>query len=106
MLTSASLDIFLKSVISKVHLFSVTLSKPKSNDPSSNRIHLDFCFYLPHMEYEGSIGFVSRFFFIIADFHVLGLFMTKKHDLSEKKFPLSRAVAVEVERKICATPTA
>jgi hypothetical protein len=49
---------------------------------------------------------VSRFFFIIADFHVLGLLMTKKHDLSEKKFPLSRAVAVEVERKICATPTA
>jgi hypothetical protein len=24
---------------------------------------------------------------IIADFHVLGLFMAKKHDLSEKKFP-------------------
>jgi hypothetical protein len=40
----------------------------------------------------------------IADFHVLGLFMAKKHDLSEKKIRLSRAVAVE--RKICATPTA
>jgi hypothetical protein len=24
---------------------------------------------------------------IIADFHVLGLFMAKKHDLSEKKNP-------------------
>jgi hypothetical protein len=44
-------------------------------------------FYLPHMEYEGSIGFVSRKIKkIIADFHVLGLFMAKKHDLSEKKF--------------------
>jgi hypothetical protein len=33
--------------------------------------------------------------------------MAKKHDLSEKKnFRLSRAVAVAVERKICATPTA
>jgi hypothetical protein len=29
----------------------------------------------------------------IADFHVLGLFMAKKHDLSEKKNRLSRAVA-------------
>jgi hypothetical protein len=44
---------------------------------------------------------------IIADFHVLGLFMVKKHDLSEKKiFRMSRAGAVAVERKICATPTA
>jgi hypothetical protein len=33
------------------------------------------------MEYEGSIGFVMR----NADFHVLGLFMAKKHDLSDKK---------------------
>jgi hypothetical protein len=40
----------------------------------------------------------------IADFNILGLFMAKKHDLSEKKFHMSRAVAVE--RKICATPTA
>jgi hypothetical protein len=32
--------------------------------------------------------------------------MAKKHDLSEKKFRLSRAVAIAVERKICATPTA
>jgi hypothetical protein len=30
-------------------------------------------FYLPHMEYEGSIGFV------------LGLFTTKNNDLSKKK---------------------
>jgi hypothetical protein len=34
------------------------------------------------MEYEGSIGFVMRKMKIfIADFHVLGLFMAKKHDL-------------------------
>jgi hypothetical protein len=39
---------------------------------------------------------------IITDFHVLGLFIGKKHDLGEKKIPLSRAV----ERKICATPIA
>jgi hypothetical protein len=40
------------------------------------------------MEYEGSIGFVMRKMKkIIADFHVLGLFMAKKHDLSNKKFP-------------------
>jgi hypothetical protein len=32
--------------------------------------------------------------------------MAKKHDLSEKKIRLSRAVAIAVERKICATPTA
>jgi hypothetical protein len=51
----------------------------------------DFCpqtytLYLPHMEYEGSIGFVMiKMNIFIADFHVLGLFMTKKHDLSDKK---------------------
>jgi hypothetical protein len=46
------------------------------------------------MEYEGSIGLVSRkMIFFIADFHVLGLFMAKKLDLSEKKnLRLSRAV--------------
>jgi hypothetical protein len=38
------------------------------------------------MEYEGSIGFVMRKMKIfIADFHVFGLFMTKNHDLSDKK---------------------
>jgi hypothetical protein len=64
-------------------------------------------FYLPHMEYEGSIGFVMRKMKIfIADFHVLGLFMANKHDLSEKNNSVSRAVAVAVERKICGTPTA
>jgi hypothetical protein len=37
------------------------------------------------MEYEGSIGSVSRkMYFFIADFHVLGLFMAKKPYLSEK----------------------
>jgi hypothetical protein len=44
------------------------------------------------MEYEGSFGFVSRKMKIfIADFHVLGLFMAKKHDLSEKKFSVCHA---------------
>jgi hypothetical protein len=39
------------------------------------------------MEYdEGSIGLVSRKMKKkITDFHVLGLFMAKKHDLGEKK---------------------
>jgi hypothetical protein len=51
------------------------------------------------MEYEGSIGFVMRKMKkIIADFHVLGLFMAKKHDLSDKK--ISFAVS-----KICTSPT-
>jgi hypothetical protein len=37
----------------------------------------------------------------IADIHVLGLFIPKKHDLSEKKnFRLSRAVAVVI-RNLC-----
>jgi hypothetical protein len=58
------------------------------------------------MEYEGSIGLVSRKMKkIIADFHVLGLFIAKKHDLSEKKIRLSRAV-VAVVGKIWVTPTA
>jgi hypothetical protein len=48
------------------------------------------------MEYEGSIGSVTKKTEkIIADFHVLGLFMAEKHDLSEKQnFRLSRVVAV------------
>jgi hypothetical protein len=44
------------------------------------------------MEYEGSIGFVSRKMkFIFADFHVLGLHMAKKHDLSDKIFSVCHA---------------
>jgi hypothetical protein len=44
------------------------------------------------MEYEGSIGLVTRKMKkIIADFHVLGLFMTKKHDVSDKKFSVCHA---------------
>jgi hypothetical protein len=40
------------------------------------------------MEYVGSIGLVSRKMKKnIAEFHVLGLFMAKKYDLSEKKNP-------------------
>jgi hypothetical protein len=45
-------------------------------------------FYLPHMEYVGSIGLVLRKLnFFIADFNFFGLFMNKKHDLSNKKIP-------------------
>jgi hypothetical protein len=58
-------------------------------------------FYLPHMEYEGSIGLVSRKFFI-ADFHVLGLFMAQKHDLTKKNFPSVTRRCTQ----ICVTPTA
>jgi hypothetical protein len=45
------------------------------------------------MEYEGSIGFVSRKMKKknIADFHVLGLFMAKKHDLGGKIFSVRHA---------------
>jgi hypothetical protein len=39
------------------------------------------------LEYEGSIGLVTREVKkkIIADFHVLGLFMPKNYDMSDKK---------------------
>jgi hypothetical protein len=65
-------------------------------------------FYLLHMEYGGSIGFVSRKMKkIISIFYVLGLFMAKKHDLSEQNFFVCHAPgSVAVERKICAKPTA
>jgi hypothetical protein len=33
---------------------------------------------------------------IIADFHILGFFLAKKHDLSEKKIRPSHAVAVRL----------
>jgi hypothetical protein len=36
---------------------------------------------------EVLVWFREKLNFFIADFHVLGLFMAKKHDLSEKKFP-------------------
>jgi hypothetical protein len=51
-------------------------------------------------------GSVEKFFKkIIADFHVLGLLIAKKHDLSEKtNFRLSHVVAVV--HKIWVTPTA
>jgi hypothetical protein len=56
----------------------------KNQDVGDIRV---FHFQLPRMEYEGSIGLVSRKMKkkIIADFHVLALFMAKKQDLSEKK---------------------
>jgi hypothetical protein len=42
---------------------------------------------------EGSIGLVTRKMKkkIIVDFHVLGLFMTKKHDLSDNFFSVCHA---------------
>jgi hypothetical protein len=41
---------------------------------------------------EGSIGLVSRKMKKnIADFHVLGLYMAKKYDLSEKQFSVRHA---------------
>jgi hypothetical protein len=44
------------------------------------------------MEYEGSIGFMMRKMKIfIADFHILGLFMAKIHDLSDKKISVCHA---------------
>jgi hypothetical protein len=55
------------------------------------------------MEYEGSIGLVSRKMKKNnADFHVLGLFMAQKHDLSKKKFPSVTRRCTQ----ICFTPTA
>jgi hypothetical protein len=39
-----------------------------------------------------TIGLVTRKrIFFIADFHVLGLFMTKKHDLSDGNFSVGHA---------------
>jgi hypothetical protein len=44
------------------------------------------------MEYDGSIGLVTgKMIFFIADFHVLVLFMAKKHDLSDKKNSICHA---------------
>jgi hypothetical protein len=34
---------------------------------------------------------VRKMKIFIADFHVVGLFMAKKHDLSDKKFSVCRA---------------
>jgi hypothetical protein len=59
-------------------------NKRKKPEIKSHEIPL---FYLPHMEYEGSIGFVSgKMIYFIADLHVLGLsrhkniIWTKKSD--------------------------
>jgi hypothetical protein len=61
------------------------------------------------MKYEGSIGLVSRKMKkIIADFHVLGLFMAKKHDLSDKTISVCHAPSPPLPpfAQICVTPTA
>jgi hypothetical protein len=49
------------------------------------------------MNYGGSIGLV------IADFHVLVLFMAKKHGLSDNIFP---SVTRRCRSQICITPIA
>ena len=50
------------------------------------------CFYLPHMKYgKVLISRREKWKFFIADFHVLGLFIPKKHDLSEKKISVCHA---------------
>jgi hypothetical protein len=51
--------------------------------------------FIPTSPYEGSIGIVTRkIIFLLLFIVLLGLFMAKKHDLSDKqKFRLSRAVA-------------
>jgi hypothetical protein len=41
----------------------------------------------------------------IADFHVLGLFMAKKHDLSDKKISVCHAPLAVGVRKIYTSPT-
>jgi hypothetical protein len=57
------------------------------------------------MEYEVSIGLVTeKMIFFITDFHVLVLFMAKKHDLSDKKISVCHAPLPFVN--ICTTPTA
>jgi hypothetical protein len=44
------------------------------------------------MEYGGSIGLVSRKMKKkITDFHVFGLFMAEKHNLSKTKFSVRHA---------------
>jgi hypothetical protein len=44
------------------------------------------------MEYEGSVGLVTgKMKIFIADFHVLVLFMAKKHDLSDNFFSVCHA---------------
>jgi hypothetical protein len=49
-------------------------------------------FYLPHIEYEGSIGLVSRKLKkMLADFHFSGLFMNNYHDLSDNCFSICHA---------------
>jgi hypothetical protein len=55
-------------------------------------ISVEVIFYLPQMEYEGSIGLVTgKMKKNIADFHVLLLLMAKKHDLSDNFFSVCHA---------------
>jgi hypothetical protein len=57
------------------------------------------------MEYKGSIGLATgKVNFFIADFHVLVIFMAKKHDLSDEKISVCHAPLPFT--KICTTPTA
>jgi hypothetical protein len=86
--TQTHLDKFLTFSQENFRVFPEKLFSDFQKVPNSS-IH----FYLPHMEYEGSIGLVMRkmkkqFF---ADFHFLGAIMNKKHDLSVKKFSVCHA---------------
>jgi hypothetical protein len=56
-------------------------------------VKLGMSFYLPHMEYEGSIGLVTGKMKKknITDFHVLVLLLAKKHDLSDNFFSVCHA---------------
>jgi hypothetical protein len=84
---------------------------PCKNKPTSyfmEKINLESLhrFYLPLMEYEGSIGLVMRKMKKkIADFHFLGLFMNKYHDLSDKKISVCHAPLPPVLDKICLDAT-
>jgi hypothetical protein len=74
-------------------LFTSTVIQVPKNFPgiARNQYFISY-FYLPHMEYEGSIGFATgNKKKIIADFHVLGLFIPKKRYLSKKNFSVRHA---------------
>jgi hypothetical protein len=62
---------------------------------------LQIIFYLPHMEYEGSIGFVTgKMKFFIVDFHVFGLFIAKKHDRNFFSSVTRRRGSVVTDKKL------
>jgi hypothetical protein len=84
------------------------------HEESSKKVWLEFqplagWQILTHMEYEGSIGLVTRKMKkkMIADFDVLGLFMAKTHDLSINfVFVCHAPLPLPSFAKIYTTPTA